>query len=307
MTQRIFHRGPDEDGYLFAPGIGIGQRRLSIVGLADGQQPIYNEDRTVAVMYNGELFDYPEQKAALEARGHTFRTHSDTELLVHLYEDFGEGMFEHLHGQFAFAIVDLKKRVILLARDRVGICPLHWSRQGDWFYFGSEIKAILASGQVAPACDERGLDHIFTFFAMRDPANDVRGISSILPGHYLKIQFRDNGEPADIVERRYWDLDFPDRGDEYDPPDSNQLIDEFDATFRRAVEIRLRADVPVVGYLSGGIDSAMVLANASKIRGKGVPSFTIRIRARNWMKRRRPRRLRDTSIRRRPWCIATSM
>ena len=104
MTQRILHRGPDEDGYFFAPGIGIGQRRLSIVGLADGQQPIYNEDRTVAVMYNGELFDYPEQKAALEARGHTFRTHSDTELLVHLYEDFGEGMFEHLHGQFAFAI-----------------------------------------------------------------------------------------------------------------------------------------------------------------------------------------------------------
>lgn len=277
MTQRILHRGPDEDGYFFAPGIGIGQRRLSIVGLADGQQPIYNEDRTVAVMYNGELFDYPEQKAALEARGHVFRTHSDTELLVHLYEDFGEGMFEHLHGQFAFAIVDLKKRTIILARDRVGICPLHWSRQGDWFYFGSEIKAILASGQVAPACDERGLDHIFTFFAMGTRRTMFAGISSILPGHYLKIQFRDNGEPADIVERRYWDLDFPDRGDEYDPPDSEQLIDEFDATFRRAVEIRLRADVPVVGYLSGGIDSAMVLANASKIRGKGVPSFTIRI------------------------------
>jgi hypothetical protein len=114
MTQSIFHRGPDEDGFLAAPGVSIGQRRLSIVGLADGQQPIYNEDRTVAVMYNGELFDYPEQKASLESRGHKFRTHSDTELLVHLYEDFGEGMFEHLHGQFAFAIVDLKKRTILL-------------------------------------------------------------------------------------------------------------------------------------------------------------------------------------------------
>ena len=277
MTDRIFHRGPDEDGYLFAPGIGIGQRRLSIVGLSDGQQPIYNEDRTVAVMYNGELFDYPEQKAALEARGHQFRTHSDTELLVHLYEDFGEGMFEHLHGQFAFAIVDLKKRTIILARDRVGICPLHWSRQGDWFFFGSEIKAILASGLVPAACDERGLDHIFTFFSMGTRRTMFSGISSVLPGHYLKIQLRDDGQPADIVERRYWDLDFPDAGDEYDPDDPEELINEFDATFRRAVDLRLRADVPVVGYLSGGIDSAMVLANASKIRGTGVPSFTIRI------------------------------
>lgn len=277
MAERIFHRGPDEDGYLFAPGIGVGQRRLSIVGLSDGQQPIYNEDRTVAVMYNGELFDYPEQKAALEAQGHVFRTHSDTELLVHFYEQYGERMFDHLHGQYAFALFDLKNRKVILARDRVGICPLHWARRGDWFYFGSEIKAILSSGQVKPECDLRGLDHMFTFFAMGTRRTMFEGISSILPGHFLRIQFRDDGEPADVVEQKHWDLDFPDAGEEYDPADPTTLIDEYDAVFRRAVEVRLRADVPVVGYLSGGIDSAMVMAVASKIRGQSLPSFTIRI------------------------------
>lgn len=277
MTEAILHRGPDEDGYFFAPGIGIGHRRLSIVGLGDGRQPISNEDGSVVVMYNGELFDYPEQKAALEAKGHVFKTHSDTELLVHFYEEYGEGMFEHLHGQFAFAIVDKKKKIILLARDKVGICPLHWSKQGDTFYFGSEIKAILASGHVKAACDVRGLDHIFTYFAMGTRRTMFEGISSVLPGHYLKIQFRDDGDPADVVERRYWDLDFPDAGEEYDPEDPTKLIDEFDATFQRAVEVRLRADVPVVSYLSGGIDSAMVISNVAKIRGKGIPAFTIRI------------------------------
>lgn len=284
MTERILHRGPDEDGYLFderIPGMGIGMRRLSIVGLADGQQPIYNEDRTVAVMYNGELFDYPEQRAALEAKGHVFRTHADTEVLVHLYEELGEGMFEKLNGQYGVCLVDLKNRKLMLARDRVGICPMNWSRQGDWFYFGSEIKAILASGKVPAACDPRGLDHIFTFFAMGTRRTMFEGIQSILPGCYLRIQFRDGDEPADVTEHRYWDFDYPDRGDEYDPADSKQLIDEYEERFRRAVEIRLRADVPVVGYLSGGVDSAMVMAMATKVRAAPVPSFTIRVTSKN--------------------------
>ena len=277
MNDCQLHRGPDEEGFLSAPGVYVGQRRLSIIGLADGKQPIYNEDGTVAVMYNGELFDYVEQRAALERQGHVFRTHADTEILVHLYEQYGEDMFRHLRGQFAFALFDLKKRLVLLARDRVGICPLHWARQGDWFVFGSEIKAILKSGLVPAACDVRGLDHMFTFFAMATRRTMFEGISSIVPGHYLRIQFRPDGEPAEIEDREYWDLDFPDDGEEYDPPDPRTLLDEYDAVFRRAVELRLRADVPVVGYLSGGIDSGMVMAVASKVRGEPVPSFTIRI------------------------------
>jgi asparagine synthase (glutamine-hydrolysing) len=277
MTDALVHRGPDEDGWFFAKGIGIGHRRLQIIGLADGRQPIFNEDRTVGVIYNGELFDYREQRALLAAKGHVLRTHTDTEIIPHLYEEYGEGMFEHLKGQFAFALVDLKTRTLFLARDRVGICPLHWSRQRDQLFFGSEISALLASGLVPAVCDPKGLDHVLSFMGMGARRTMFAGVQSVLPGHYLKIELGSRGRSGDIVERRYWDLDFPDEGDEDDPENPKSLIDEFDATFHRAVELRLRADIPVVGYLSGGVDSASVMAAAARVRGSAVPSFTIRI------------------------------
>ncbi len=254
MTAALTHRGPDEDGWLFATAIGIGHRRLQIVGLVDGRQPIFNEDRTIAVVFNGELFDHPEKRAALEAKGHVYRTHTDTETIVHLYEEHGEDLFEHLRGQFAFALVDLRKKILFLARDRVGICPLHWSRQHDLLYFGSEISALLASGGVPAICDLKGLDHVLSFTGMGARRTMFANVQSVLPGHYLKIELGRSGKPGEIIERRYWDLDFPDDGDEEDPEEPLNLLDEFDATFRRAVEIRLRADVPVVGYLSGGVE-----------------------------------------------------
>jgi asparagine synthase (glutamine-hydrolysing) len=277
MGAALTHRGPDDSGLLIVPGVGLAHRRLSILGLEDGHQPIFNEDRTVAVICNGEFFDYPERRAELEAKGHMFRTHSDSELIVHLYEEHGEGLFPLLKGQFAFVLIDFTKRVVLLARDRVGICPLFWSRQGDVVYFGSEIKAILASGAVAPAADPRGLDHLFTFFALSGRRTSFAGVQAIAPGHYLKIAFRADGRAAEPVERKYWDFDFPDWGQEDDPADAEALIDEFEAVFARAVEIRLRADVPVVGYLSGGVDSAYVLATAARVGGKALPSFTVRV------------------------------
>ena len=220
---------------------------------------------------------YPERKAELQAKGHVFRTHTDTELIVHLYEEYGEGVFTELKGQIALALIDFSKRTIFLARDRVGICPLHWSQQGDWLYFGSEIKALLASGGVPAVADPRGLDHIFTFFAMGTRRTMFEGVQSVLPGHYLKIAFRRDGKRTEVREHRYWDFDFPDAGDEDDPADEAKLIDEFEAIFRRAVDIRLRADVPVVGYLSGGVDSAYVLATASRLRNRAIPSFTIQV------------------------------
>ena len=275
MADVIRHRGPDDASTLTMPGIGLAHRRLSIVGVADGQQPIFNEARTVAVIANGELFDHVEVRASLEAKGHVFRTHSDTEIIVHLYEEYGEGLFEHLRGQFAFALVDLTKRIVFLARDRHGICPLHWTRQGERIVFGSEIKALLASGFVERAVDPRGLDHMFTFFAMGTRRTMFEGVESLLPGHYLRITFQTGGKLADVVEREYWDLDFPDAGEEDNPSNPKALIDEFEATFHRSVELRLRADVPVVSYLSGGVDSAAVLAVASRIRGTPLPSFTI--------------------------------
>src|SRR6478736_1998190 len=277
MGAALTRRGPDETGTFFAPGMGASQQRRSIVGLGNGQQRIFNEARTVAVICNGELFDYPERKAELQARGHVFRGGSDCELIVHLYEEHGEDLFPDLKGQFAFVLFDFAKRIVLLARDRVGICPLHWSRQGDVFYFGSETKALLASGAVPPAVDVQGLDHLFTFYAIGSRRTLFDGVQSILPGHYLRIAFRQDGAAAAIEERRYWDFDVPDWGDEQHAADPNALIDEFEATFQRAVEIRLRADVPVVGYLSGGVDSAYVLATAAKVRGTPIPSFTIKV------------------------------
>jgi asparagine synthase (glutamine-hydrolysing) len=275
MAAALTHRGPDEDGLFVAAGVGFAHRRLSIVGLTDGRQPIFNEDRTVLVVCNGEFFDYPERKAELEAKGHVFRTHTDTEILVHLYEEHGEDLFPYLKGQFAFVLADLKRRVVLIARDRVGICPLHWSRQGTWLYLGSEVKALLASGAVPPVPDPRGLDQLFTFFAMPGPRTMFQGVQSLLPGHYLKIVFRHDGAATDVIETRYWDFNFPDAGQEDNPTDPSRVIDQFDATFRRAVEIRLRADVPVVGYLSGGVDSNYALATASSLRGMPIPSFSV--------------------------------
>lgn len=277
MAEAIRHRGPDESGMLSVPGLRVAHRRLSIVGLADGQQPIYNEDRSIAVVFNGELFEHLEQRAALEAQGHVFRTHTDTEVIVHLYEQYGEAFLDHMRGQFAFALYDAARHRLILARDRTGICPLHIARRGDTLYFASEIKALLASGEVSPEVDPLGIDHIFTFFAMPRRRTMYAGVEAVLPGHMLRIDMAPAGGRATISERRYWDFEFPDHGDEDDPADERRLLDEFEATFRRAVEIRLRADVPVVGYLSGGIDSAAVLAQATSVLGRPIPSFTVKI------------------------------
>ncbi|HEV3260873.1 MAG TPA: asparagine synthase (glutamine-hydrolyzing) [Gemmataceae bacterium] len=281
MAQALFHRGPDEDGFLERPGLGLASRRLSIVGLADGRQPIANEDGSVAVVYNGELFDYPEMRAALEARGHHFATHCDTELIPHLWEEHGEALFEKLRGQFALALWDQRQQRLILARDRFGICPLFWTRQprpsGDWLLFASEIKALLASGMVAARPDAYGINQVFSFFALPGPVTCFQGVQSLLPGHYLSVQFGAAGKPARLSEHTYWEIDFPDRGQEDRGPDPRRLVDEFEAVLLRAVERRLRADVPVVSYLSGGVDSSMVVALARHVRGTPPPTFTIRI------------------------------
>jgi asparagine synthase (glutamine-hydrolysing) len=297
MANAIVHRGPDEDGYLQGGGISVVSRRLSIVGLQDGRQPINNEDGTIAAVFNGELFDYPEIKADLESKGHRFRTHCDTELFPHLWEEYGEGMFEHLHGQFALALWDARQYRLILARDRFGICPLFWTRRGDWLIFGSEIKAILASGMVPVRPDLRGINHLFTFFAMPGPVTCFEGISSLLPGRFLDITgtsaighetktmefvtpFVSSGSSLSgartVRERTYWEIDFPDRGYEEDGT-AKGLTDRFEEVMLSATEQRLRADVPVVSYLSGGVDSSLVVAMASKLRRKPIPCFTIRI------------------------------
>src|SRR5207248_1891593 len=161
MAQTLHHRGPDAEGFLETPGLALASRRLSIVGLTDGWQPLANEDQSIHVVFNGELFDYPERRAELERRGHRFRTHCDTELIPHLWEEHHEGMFERLRGQFALALWDQNRRQLVLARDRFGICPLYWARQDGWLLFASEIKALLAASLVRPRPDPRGIDQVF--------------------------------------------------------------------------------------------------------------------------------------------------
>src|ERR1051326_4192614 len=229
MAGAMVHRGPDEDGFLQRPGIGFASRRLSIVGLADGRQPIFNETRNVAVVYNGELFDYPEQKAQLEARGHRFVTHCDTELIPHLWEDHGEQMFDKLRGQFAIALFDQDKNQVVLGRDRFGICPLYWARRGDWFLFASEIKTLLASGLVEARPDPRGINQIFSFFAIPGPPTCFEGIQLLPPGHYLRIQRGSRGSRADVSEHAFWEINFPDRGQEDPGSDRQKVVDGFEA------------------------------------------------------------------------------
>src|SRR5687768_1971568 len=177
MAKAIFHRGPDEEGFLIRPGLALASRRLSIVGLADGQQPMSNEDKSVTVVFNGELFDHIEQRAELEKRGHRLVTHCDTEIIPHLWEDHREGMWEKLRGQFAIALWDDRRRQLNLGRDRFGIAPLYWTRQGDWLLFASEIKGLLASGMVPARPDLRGIDHVFNFAALPGPITCFEGVN----------------------------------------------------------------------------------------------------------------------------------
>jgi len=283
MARALTHRGPDEEGFHVAPGLALASRRLSIVGLADGQQPMTNEEGNVVVVFNGELFDYPERRPQLEARGHHFATHCDTELIPHLWEEYSNEIFRHLNGQFAFALWDQGRRKLVLARDRYGICPLYWTRQtsrdGDWLLFASEIKALFASGLAAPRVDVRGLDHIFHFFSVPAPVTCFEGIAGLRPAHYLCAEPGLGRQLARIAEHEYWRIDFPDDGA---PPDDRSMarcVDELEQRLLAAVQRRLRADVPVVSYLSGGVDSSLVVALASRVIGRPPPTFTIRVRS----------------------------
>ncbi|PYJ86134.1 MAG: asparagine synthetase B, partial [Verrucomicrobia bacterium] len=242
MSRALLHRGPDEEGFLIRPGLGLASRRLSIVGLADGQQPIFNEDRNVAVVFNGELFDYVERRDELRARGHRFVTHCDTEVIPHLWEDHGDEMWERLRGQFAIALWDERRRQLQLGRDRFGIAPLFWTRQNDWLLFASEIKGLLASGMVPIRPDRRGIDHVFTFSAVPGPRTCFEGIQLLTAGHCLKISpSSGNGSGPLVEERAFWEMDFPDEGSEERGDNPKRLVDDFEKLLLQAVEERLRA------------------------------------------------------------------
>jgi len=257
MIKPLQHRGPDGTGFYRDAEAGLAHARLSIIDLADGAQPIANEDESVQVVLNGEIFNYVELRAELQRAGHGFRTHSDTEVLVHLYEDLGERFVERLNGQFAIALWDARRKKLVLARDRAGIRPLFYTEFAGGLAFASEVKSLLALPGVERALDPQALAEICTYWAPLAPRTVFRGVSTLPPGHILV---------AERGERRisaYWRWEFPDHHAE-SRRSEDDLAEELLALLTDAVRLQLRADVPVGSYLSGGLDSSLVAALASR-------------------------------------------
>jgi asparagine synthase (glutamine-hydrolysing) len=254
MADTIAHRGPDAEGFWLAPGIGLAHRRLSIIDLSGGQQPLANEDGTVQVVFNGEIYNYRELRDGLLARGHVLRTSSDTEVLVHLYEELGPALVEKLRGMFAFALWDCRERRLLLARDRVGIKPLYVYRDGDKLLFGSELKAILAHPQVERRVDAESLEDYLALGFVPGSKSIFRRIEKLPAASFMVVSAgRWEGRPE-----RYWELRF--ESDER--PSEREWQEAIRAKVAESVERHLIADVPVGAFLSGGLDSSVVVSEA---------------------------------------------
>jgi asparagine synthase (glutamine-hydrolysing) len=266
MADTIQHRGPDDEGYYVAGNVGLGFRRLAIIDLKTGHQPLSNEDGSIWIVFNGEIYNYQELRALLVSKGHIFKTQTDTEVIVHLYEELGPRCVEKLRGMFAFAIWDGNARALLLARDRVGIKPLYYCLTSSSLVFGSEIKAILADPSIHPELAPEFIDRFLTFLYMPGEETLLKGIQKLAPGHYLLVK---DGKP---VIGQYWDLRFT------EPAQNNGLKkaqDELMSLLSKTLELHMIADVPVGVLLSGGVDSTAVLSLAVHRTDKKISSFTV--------------------------------
>lgn len=266
MLRTLVHRGPDDEGAHIAPPVALGARRLSIIDLQTGHQPLANEDGSVWAVQNGEIYNYLELRAELEARGHRFRTQGDTEVLVHLYEERGEEFVGALVGMFAIALWDARAEKLLLVRDRLGKKPLYYARTEDGLLFGSEIKALLAAGTVSRELDYAALGEYFARLYIGGEATVYRAIRQVRPAHLL-VAGREG-----LGTRRYWDpWAVPPRAGRFV---EGELLDELGALLREAVRLRLRSDVPLGCFLSGGIDSSLIAALACELSPR-VKTFTV--------------------------------
>ena len=268
MLGAIRHRGPDEFGIYRDGYAGLASARLSIIDLSSGQQPISNEDGTLWIVFNGEIFNYVELRPELQARGHIFSTDSDTEVIIHLYEEYGPACLDHLNGQFAIALWDARAHSLFLARDRLGIRPLFYSLARRRLIFGSEIKAILTHPDITAEIDPHAIEQIFTYWSTLAPATTFRGIYEIPPGHYLLAQ------KEQLLIRPYWTLDFDEKVSEAGATTADYL-ERFEHLLSDAARIRLRADVPVGAYLSGGLDSSIIAAIVQEHVGDRMDTFSI--------------------------------
>ncbi len=269
MTGVLCHRGPDESGIYLDDWVGLGHARLSIIDLSSGVQPIHNEDESMWIVYNGEIFNYLELKQYLLQKGHDFYTTTDTEVLLHLYEEEGPDCLTRLNGQFALAIWDAKKKELFLARDRVGIRPLYYTMLGNTIIFGSEIKSIFVNDNVPRRIDPIAMDQIFTFWTTLTPRTAFTDIYELPPGHYLKTY------GGKVIIKKFWDIPLYAREEQVDfePQEICRRIREL---LLDAIRIRLRADVPVGCYLSGGLDSSGVTTLVVRNFDSDVRTFGIR-------------------------------
>jgi asparagine synthase (glutamine-hydrolysing) len=269
MTDTLVHRGPDSSGYFVESGVGLGFRRLAIIDPVGGDQPNYSEDRAIVSVCNGEIFNYQELRADLIKKRHSFHTRCDVEVLVHLYEEQGEGFLAGLNGQFACAIYDRRRRRLVLARDHFGINPLFYTVADGVLIFASEIKAILQHPLVRREVNLTGLDQILSFPGLVSPQTMFKNIWSLPSGHYLIV------ENGDVREREFWDLEYPMLGESADGHREEHYTERLRDLFASSVKYRLQADVPVGFYLSGGLDSSMIAAMTSRLSTQSRHSFSI--------------------------------
>jgi len=253
MNEKLIHRGPDAKETLVFENVALGFTRLSIIGLTNGMQPMHNEDGSLVLICNGEIFNYIEWRETLQKKGHVFATGSDVEVILHLYEEYDTGFLNKLNGQFAFALYDKRKKRLFCARDQMGIIPFFYTTVNNAFVFASEIKAILEYPGVRPEVDVTGLDQVLSFAGLISPRTLFKGINSLENGHCLLIEH--DGRMANI---EYWDLIYPEGEMPLNGKPEQQYIAELDALFEKAINYRLRADVPSGLYLSGGLDSSMI-------------------------------------------------
>ncbi|MFA6216049.1 MAG: asparagine synthase (glutamine-hydrolyzing) [Candidatus Omnitrophota bacterium] len=268
MITTMRYRGPDEFGIYKDSDIGLGHARLSIIDLSGGQQPMHNEDKSIWIVFNGEIFNYLEIREELVKKGHQFYTKSDTEVLIHLYEEKGTGMFDDLNGQFSFAIWDTRQKSLLLARDRMGIRPLFYTTVDGSLIFASEIKAIFSDTRVNRAFDVKGFDQVFTFWSTISEQTVFEGIKELPPAHYLLAR---NGT---IDIKRYWELDYYTPG-ETQKSNEDEYASELLELLKDSIMLRLRADVPVAAYLSGGLDSSLITALVKKHFNNKLETFSV--------------------------------
>ncbi len=271
MNDSQAHRGPDEDGLYLARGIGLGHRRLSIIDLASGQQPLFNEDRSVVVVYNGEIYNFADLTAELVAAGHRFRTHCDTEVIVHAWEEWGAACVERFRGMFAFALWEANTETLFLARDRLGIKPLYWAELADGtVLFGSELKSLLVHPAFPREIDPCAVEDYFAYGYVPDPKSIYRAARKLAPGHTLTISRRASAAAAPV---RYWDVSF--RDGDHDGPGEGEAVEALRAELAEAVRIRLIAEVPLGAFLSGGVDSSAVVALMAGLSADPVNTCTI--------------------------------